>query len=79
MCYITATEFKQNLSHYMTLSQSEDVYVTKNNKVITVLTSPTAKGIEKLRSFRGCIPLNDPNISNEELLAEAILEHENPR
>ena len=79
MCYITATELKQNLSHYMMLSQTEDVYVMKNNKVVTVLTSPTARGIKELRSLRGFIPLDNPNISDDELLAEAILEHENPR
>ena len=31
---ITATELKNNLSKYLLLSATEDVYITKNGKVI---------------------------------------------
>lgn len=55
MCYITATEFKNNLSHYMSLSNVEDVFVTKNNKIITVLTSPKEKSFRNLLSLRGVL------------------------
>lgn len=40
MCIITATELKQNLGKYLELSQSEDVIVKKNGKVVTMLTTP---------------------------------------
>lgn len=73
MCYITATELKNNLSHYMELSQSEDVYVTKNNKVITVLTSVEKNKlalIESTRGFLGSVPeeTNFDTIIKEEIL-----------
>lgn len=59
MCYITATEFKNNLSHYMSLSNVEDVFVTKNNKIITVLTSPKEKSFRNLLSLRGVLSNED--------------------
>lgn len=31
---ITATEFKMNLGKYLMLSQTEDIYITKNGKVV---------------------------------------------
>ncbi len=37
---ITATELKQNLGKYLLLSASEDVYITKNGKVVAKLTKP---------------------------------------
>ena len=52
MCYITATELKNNLKKYLELSSKEDVYVTKNGKVITVLTSPEAKATDDFLSLR---------------------------
>lgn len=39
MCIITATELKENLKKYIELSAIEDVLVTKNGKVVTMLTS----------------------------------------
>lgn len=37
---ITATELKQNLGKYVLLSAKEDIYITKNGKVIAKLTNP---------------------------------------
>lgn len=37
---ITATELKMNLSKYLLLSATEDIYITKNGKVILKLTNP---------------------------------------
>ena len=45
MCYVTATELKNNLSHYLELSANEDVYITKNNKVISVLMNPQLRAL----------------------------------
>ena len=73
MCYITATELKNNLCHYMELSKSEDVYVTKNNKVITVLTNPREKAFERFFELKNQIPKKYKNADYDELLKEAIL------
>lgn len=53
---ITATELKENLSKYLTLSISEDVYVTKNGRVLTKLTNPFQDRVEIAKSLFGCIP-----------------------
>ena len=53
---ITATELKENLSKYLVLSASEDVYVTKNGRVLTKLTNPFQDRVETAKSLFGCIP-----------------------
>ena len=37
---ITATELKQNLGKYLLLSATEDIYITKNGKIIAKLSNP---------------------------------------
>ena len=55
MVIITATELKQNLGKYIALSQSEDVIVKKNGKIVTTLTSAGARqnGKDALLSLAG--------------------------
>ena len=71
MCYITATELKNNLGHYLELSKKEDIYVTKNNKIITVLTNPNNKSFEKFMSLEGVLKTND-NKDYDEIIREEI-------
>ena len=37
---ITATELKQNLSKYLLMAEREDVFITRNGKVVAKLTNP---------------------------------------
>ena len=37
---ITAAELKSNLGKYLTLSATEDIFITKNGKIIAKLTNP---------------------------------------
>ena len=37
---ITATELKLNLGKYLLLAEKEDVFITKNGKVVAKLTNP---------------------------------------
>lgn len=53
---VTATEFKTNLGKYLALAESEDVYITKNGKVVAKLTNPNADRIEIAKSLDGIIP-----------------------
>ncbi len=53
---ITATELKTNLSKYLTLASTEDVYITKNGKVIAKLTNPNQSRIEVVKSLLGAVP-----------------------
>lgn len=72
MCYITATELKNNLGHYLELSSKEDVYVTKNGKVITVLTSPETVGIDNLLKLEGVLKDYDDGRDYKEIIREGV-------
>jgi prevent-host-death family protein len=66
---ITATELKENLSKYLQLSATEDIYITKNGKVIAKLTKPFEDRIKLVESLVGIIP---PDITLEEAREERI-------
>ena len=73
MCHITATEFKNNLGYYMELSAKEDVYVTKNNKVITVLTNSEKHKLALINELRGSFGDVDKDIDYDEILKKELL------
>lgn len=52
---ITATELKQNLGKYLLLSASEDIYITKNGKVVAKLTNPNQNRVDTARSLFGIL------------------------
>ena len=79
MCYITATELKKNLGHYLELSNQEDIFVTKNNKVITVLTSPRDKAFAAFLNMQGALGLCESDPSGTDELAEGIIAHAHSR
>ena len=37
---VTIAEFKHNLGKYLMLSETEDIFITKNGKIIAKLTNP---------------------------------------
>lgn len=53
---ITATELKTNLGKYLLLSATEDIYITKNGKVISKLSSPFKERTEIAKSLFGILP-----------------------
>lgn len=55
---ITATELKKNLGKYLTLSATEDVFITKNGRVIAKLTNPNQNRVEMAKSLFGILPQN---------------------
>ena len=52
---ITATELKENLGKYLALSQSEDILVKKNGKVIVKITGLENDKAHFLNEFAGSI------------------------
>ena len=38
--FITATELKTNLGKYLILAETEDIYITRNGKVVAKLSNP---------------------------------------
>ena len=55
---ITATEFKMNLGKYLMLSQTEDIYITKNGIVVAKLSNPNQDRVDIAKSLFGVIPGN---------------------
>ena len=53
---ITATELKENLGKYLLLSATEDIYITKNGKIVSKLTNPFQDRVDVARSLFGVIP-----------------------
>ena len=68
---ITATELKQNLGKYLILASTEDVYITKNGRVIAKLTNPFQSRVDTAKSLFGIIP---DDITLDEARAERLSE-----
>ena len=74
MCYVTATELKKNLSFYLEKSATEDVYVTKNKKVISIMTNPQLKAYFEFKKLVEELDLHDDGkLSDEDILFEEIM------
>ena len=66
---ITATELKTNLSKYLMLAATEDIYITRNGKIVAKLTSPYKDKIDIVNALYGSLP-ND--ITEEEARDERL-------
>lgn len=53
---ITATELKLNLGKYLLLAESEDIFITRNGKIVAKLCNPNADRVEMAKSLLGVIP-----------------------
>ena len=53
---ITATELKSNLSKCLLMAASEDIYITRNGKVIAKLTNPYQDRLDIAESLFGSVP-----------------------
>lgn len=66
---ITATELKSNLSKYLILSATEDVYITRNGKVISKLTNPFRERVDIAKSLFDILP---DDVTEEEARDERL-------
>jgi len=66
---ITATELKENLGKYLQISMTEDVFITKNGKIISKLTNPFKERRELVESLVGILP---DTTTLEEVKAERL-------
>ena len=68
---VTATELKSNLGMYLMLAQKEDIYITRNGKVVAKLTNPYQNRVEMAKSLFGVLPAElTPEQAREERLLE---------
>ncbi len=54
--YLTATQFKNNFGEYLKLAETEDIYVTKNNKVVAKVSNPFVDRMQMAESLFGILP-----------------------
>ena len=74
MCYVTATELKNNLSYYLEKSCEEDVYITKNNKVISMLVNPELMALYRVRDLIDGLEIDYPKGKNDDdIIAEELI------
>ena len=66
---ITATELKLNLGKYLMLAETEDIYITRNGKVVATLSNPYQDRVDVAKSLFGILP-ND--ITLEEAREERL-------
>ncbi len=66
---ITATELKSNLGKYLKLAEHEDIFITRNGKVVAKLSNPNADRVAMAKSLLGVIPAD---VSVEEAREERI-------
>ena len=52
----TASRLEANLSKYLQLSATEDIYITRNGKVISKLTNPFQERVAVAKSLFGILP-----------------------
>lgn len=53
---LTATELKVNLGKYLMLSETEDIYITRNGKIVAKLTNPYQDRVDVAKSLFGILP-----------------------
>lgn len=53
---VTTTEFKANLSKYIALAATEDIYITQYGKVVAKLTNPYQDNMNVAESLFGILP-----------------------
>jgi len=52
---ITATELKMNLGKYLLMAETEDIYITRNGKIVAKLTNPNQNRVDMAKSLFGVI------------------------
>ena len=58
---ITATELKNNLCKYLMLAATEDIFITRNGKVVAKLSNPHQDRVDIAKSLFGILP-NEPTL-----------------
>ncbi len=66
---ITATELKMNLGKYLMLSATEDIFITKNGRVVAKLTNPNQDRVDVAKSLFGILPAD---VTLEEAMEERL-------
>ena len=72
MRQVNVTEFRNNIFHYIELCSTEEVRITKNGKVVAILSSPDVKYYETLMRLYGCLKDGDTGENYKDMIGEEI-------
>lgn len=68
---VTATEFKTNFGKYLELIAKEDVFITRNGKIIAKVVNPQISAVDSLRGILKEVPADlDLDSIREERLSK---------
>ena len=73
MLLVNITEFRKNLSYYLSLAQKEDIHITKNKEVVAILKSPNKNFYEALNRLAGCLKEFDTGEDYKDMIGEEIM------
>ena len=68
---ITTAELHSDLEKYLLLAETEDVFITRGEKVIAKLSNPYQDRVEAAKSLFGVLPLS---MTFEEAMEERVKE-----
>ncbi|WP_434311473.1 type II toxin-antitoxin system Phd/YefM family antitoxin [Hominifimenecus sp. rT4P-3] len=71
---VTATEFKTNFGKYLELIAKEDIFITRNGKIIAKVVNPRISAVDSLRGMLKDVPLD---IDIDSLREERLSKYEN--
>ena len=63
---VTATELKNNLGKYLQLASKEDIYITRNGKVVARLSNPYQDRVDIANSLFGILSADKTLEESEE-------------
>lgn len=73
MCCVNVAEFRNNLSHYISVCLTEDVIITKNGETVAILSSPDKKYYQTLIKLCGCLKDSDTGENYHDMIGEEIM------
>ena len=53
---VTATEFKTNFGKYLDMLTKEDIFITRNGKIIAKVINPQVSAVDSLRGMLKNLP-----------------------
>ncbi len=71
---VTATEFKTNFGKYLDLIAKEDIFITRNGKIIAKVVNPQISAVDSLRGILRDVP---SDIDEDFLREERLEKYEN--
>lgn len=71
---VTATEFKANFGKYLELITKEDVFITRNGKMVAKVVNPQVSAVD---SLRGMLNSTSSDMDMDSFREERLLKYEN--